>query len=904
MRRRLPIALVTLAFAGAVAANADVAFRVQDINLVASEPPSLEIEAGVEAGGRYFFAARTAESGWELWASDGTVAGTQIVRDIHPGPGDSHPTGLVGIGGRVFFFAEDGMTQREVWSSDGTREGTWRLSNLPPTPTEGYPSELTTAGGQLYFLAWSASNGIDLWRSDGSVEGTEVATTANWIGELFGAGQRLYFNRIDQPNGLTLWVTDGTPGGASVLMPRRLGLEACELGPELVGVVDDPATGSEVWVSDGTSTGTLLLRDIRPGPESSEAREFTVLGDKAYFVANDGVHGSELWVTDGSPDGTTMVKDIRQGWASSDPDNLEALGSTLVFTAKTAAKGYELWISDGTASGTTMIRDLNPGAADSYPDELISVGDRIVFFADDGVRGREPFSTDGTAAGTRFLGEIAPGPADSVDFTPEIGRQGSRALFLAWDSEYGPSRLWRSNGTVAGTSEIGALVAPRSASNPRQLSPIAPGGLFLSAVDTAHGREPWFAPAGSIRAFRSGDLVPGPEHSVSDDALQFAISLSGAALFAARAPTGESGLWRASESEVMRIGSVTLESGPGSRLGSIPGGALFSSYLSETGAELWFSDGTSSGTRLVEDMHPGPDSSGPRDFTLLGPVSLFTANRLGHLETELWSTDGTSAGTTRIAEGHPGLLDPSHVSKVATDRAVFVAYDESINRRALWSTDGTPTGTLRESSLCAPGECPIGVDGKMVPVGSGVVFPGTSPISGSELWYNGSIEEETWLVEDLRLGVKSSFPSELVSLNGEALFRACRDDSGCELFASSGQSVRRVADLEPGPDSSRPTSLSPAAGQVYFAACTASFGCEPWVTDGSAAGTKRLGDIAPGPGSSNPGLGTGFVARGRWIYFAADDGTGAELWAVPQVLFLDGFETEDLGRWSHWLGVG
>jgi ELWxxDGT repeat protein len=86
---------------------------------------------------------------------------------------------------------------------------------------------------------------------------------------------------------------------------------------------------------------------------------------------------------------------------------------------------------------------------------------------------------------------------------------------------------------------------------------------------------------------------------------------------------------------------------------------------------------------------------------------------------------------------------------------------------------------------------------------------------------------------------------------------------------------------------------------IYFRACTPATGCEPWVTNG--IDSVPLGDIRPGPRSSiNAGAGsdTPFVTQFGLVLFVADDGTGEEIWAVPEALFLDGFESGDTGAWS------
>ena len=76
--------------------------------------------------GRLYFFAQDHEHHRELWRSDGTAAGTVLVKDIHPGPEHSHPQGLTEASGTLFFWADDGIHGYELWKSDGTaRERSW-----------------------------------------------------------------------------------------------------------------------------------------------------------------------------------------------------------------------------------------------------------------------------------------------------------------------------------------------------------------------------------------------------------------------------------------------------------------------------------------------------------------------------------------------------------------------------------------------------------------------------------------------------------------------------------------------------------------------------------------------------------------------------------------------------------
>ncbi len=67
------------------------------------------------AGNRVFFSARDGLHGWELWESDGTAAGTRLVRDLNPGPFSSSPQNFVVSGSNLFFAADDGVTGNEPW---------------------------------------------------------------------------------------------------------------------------------------------------------------------------------------------------------------------------------------------------------------------------------------------------------------------------------------------------------------------------------------------------------------------------------------------------------------------------------------------------------------------------------------------------------------------------------------------------------------------------------------------------------------------------------------------------------------------------------------------------------------------------------------------------------------------
>jgi len=81
---------------------------------------------------------------------------------------------------------------------------------------------------------------------------------------------------------------------------------------------------------------------------------------------------------------------------------------------------------------------------------------------------------------------------------------------------------------------------------------------------------------------------------------------------------------------------------------------LFSAIDRTNGRELWITDGTSGGTRLVRGINPGSDGSDPRLFTPIGDGRAFFTADDGVNGRELWVTDGTREGTWQLADVREG----------------------------------------------------------------------------------------------------------------------------------------------------------------------------------------------------------------------------------------------------------
>ena len=105
--------------------------------------------------GDVFFTANDGVHGHELWRTDGTPAGTRLVKDIRPGEvgaGVDNTTDfrMTVAGGKLYFIADDGEHGKELWASDGTTEGTQLVLDITPGP-DAHINQLVEFNNTLYF---------------------------------------------------------------------------------------------------------------------------------------------------------------------------------------------------------------------------------------------------------------------------------------------------------------------------------------------------------------------------------------------------------------------------------------------------------------------------------------------------------------------------------------------------------------------------------------------------------------------------------------------------------------------------------------------------------------------------------------------------------------------------------
>ena len=188
---------------------------------------------------KLIFSASTTSIDNELWQSDGTTAGTTLLKDINVGTSGSSPSLLKKALGKVFFYASDPSisVNRGLYVTDGTSAGTIRLANATNSNTVfGGSFNGVECNGKFIYEAHTTAEGIEMWVTDGTVSGTQLLKDinpgpANGIPVFFGLSQnivtvigtKLYFLANDGVNGEELWVTDGTIAGTHMVKDINVG---------------------------------------------------------------------------------------------------------------------------------------------------------------------------------------------------------------------------------------------------------------------------------------------------------------------------------------------------------------------------------------------------------------------------------------------------------------------------------------------------------------------------------------------------------------------------------------------------------------------------------------------------------------------------------------------------------
>ncbi|HPB30594.1 MAG TPA: PKD domain-containing protein [Candidatus Sumerlaeota bacterium] len=650
---------------------------------------------------------------------------------------------------------------------------------------------------------------------------------------------------------------------------------------------------SNPWKSMTPYSECVRLVDKSGQPLAGVAYELTQYGDGVFFsYSPDDMSDFRVWKSEGAYSECHPL--FNSPFPSPDeplyPSQLTVANGTLYFSGMDSSYNTQLWQTDGTAEGTEVAAKP-AGEFSSYPDDIVAVNGSVYFRGATTDLGTELVIVPGKDGEAFTVHDILPGRGGSMPrnlcpdgtgrafFTAQYGSTGSRKLFVADKDGFTPSPPINGQGDssepvhdmAAANGKIFVnIIDPNENAAKVSVWDGFPDTVFVDVCDLPNPDEFPGTLQSDLYPFPGGivivspEIVPPPSNNriESDDEPTTEVWTS--LWFSDGTTTGTRLLKRFAR--IDKDQAVQLPSGF-----SWVGGLLyFSADDGEHGPEPWVTDLTPEGTRLLEDVHKGLKGSNPTRLTRGLGTLFFAADDGTWAGNELHMLDPDTRMPRMVRDIHPVGKQVYFSNMFMTDDWLFFRADDEVHGAELWQSDGTTMGTFMTKDIY-PGSRASNPNVLGVFKGS-VYFQGSAPGIGTELWGTDG-NSEPQVVLDINPGVNNSSPYGFAATDSYFYFRATKAGLGSELWRSDGSSTETkiVIDIYPGNNSSYPGSLCALNNRVFFSAVQPDFGQELWMHDEEKTTTTLVKDILEGPDGSRPRQ---IFSDGNLIYFIADTPEG------------------------------
>jgi ELWxxDGT repeat protein len=799
-------------------------FGASDATLASVTPDrALTVRVGNDA----IFAANSPAHGLEVWASDGTIAGTRRLTDF---AGSTAPL-LTSFSSVPATIGTDvaPLPVAYVWTNDQ------RLFTI--NPTSGQVTQVATASDPAFAAVASTITQVAPIGAAGKAwfNVAATSTTPSWVyldpatgggptpmnapgfvnprGAIANADGT--FSYVAVPVGSSpagVYRTNGTAAGTTLqfALPAQPGLvqpnwsllsfvragdtlwvranatwwtNFTQAGTRALG--DAPQFGAGYGTSlRGIADGSILMDGVaQPGRVTRVTPGFGVFsyvvsqtpttaflsGTSVYAIGTQGIDyvaspgGTSVRLTTGVADSTAGGS-----WLSAPAQ----LGAQLVVGLRTLQHGLEPHVVGSTAASVTLLRDVNTTTRNGFATNVMPVGSAGVAFANNFAH--LIVAPNGTPSGAFVRTDIRVNYTGSDASRNTFWTQADgRTYFSAIDST-NALRIAVTDGTDAGTRFVGPSLS--TFGRPVMLHVL--GGKLLMASSNNAGF------VGSL------DLTTEQFVSIAN-----------------------TNVWRTA-SPFVQFGNH----------------AYFVNHVNGS-QELWRTDGTAAGTSQVVDVTPGITDD-PRGLFVLDGRLYFNAMRQvplpgGGPETgpsyqlSLFSTDGTAVGTTPIVflGSVGGLRQALDARPVGNGRFVFPIESVGGGLFDLMATDGTAAGTSRID---------FGIN-----IGNTYIAASEGRLYYFDGAWNLSVTQGTAATTvELPLRAPTGL-STLAAADGNAYFLfdpVNSSQSAPDLWASDGTpaGTRRIEDIDYtfGSNTPRMALLGTFGDHLYYYGSTAAYGME------------------------------------------------------------------------------
>ena len=389
--------------------------------------------------GTMYFRASTNSTGAELWKTDGTTAGTSMVKDIRTGTTSSTPSAFFVFNDEVHFEISVYPNGNEIWKTNGTSSGTVKATNSACWHYNCNFHSVIEYNGSFY--------GAGSWNNNGREVLMYNSSGLSLLVDL-SPGQRFSIPRMTNPsnfivhdgwlwfltngnpssgNGNCLYRSNGTAAGTTpfVCDTSSYGLEL--FNDELYFSRSANGKGYELWKTDGTTSGTVMVTDIVAGSGSAVgpamARLFTSTDDYLYFSVQAGTANTDhaVWRTDGTAAGTQLIKSSFSAWDDVVIGNVLYMGGQYFTTNSDSSTG--LWSTDGTTNGTSLYTNYDADPLQGLVSDLHTINGSLYFRYHNGTTYTygQMGNASGAIVGQPSSWSISPALPDGLNFGSNNG---------------------------------------------------------------------------------------------------------------------------------------------------------------------------------------------------------------------------------------------------------------------------------------------------------------------------------------------------------------------------------------------------------------------------------------------------------------------------------------------------
>ncbi len=622
-----------------------------------------------------------------------------LVKDINQLPTDKGGVfETTTYDGFVYFTKDDGVNGMQVWKTDGNT--TTKVTAID-NDAYGDPQYLTAWNDTLYFS--TSISGI--WKTDGTTLGTEMVSS--FSGRILPAANILYLFNEDSRylaafKPMSGEVTDTIKQVGGIAHVER---EFATIQDKLFYTEYVDTVGQELFVTEGIAGETSVLDVVIPGSTSSYPASLTVYGDTLYFVAvtnnvnNNATGAKSIYKTDGTVGGTfefEVLDNMYMGSFTTDYVELDTIGGKLLFYDFDGVATDIFAYNESSKSLLTSFNNNNTTASFRRLQFQFNSGDTSYFYtskdnsayygktagnavvqspvdnnpfinplkyailnsafiySDDIAEELVHITFGGTKTTLRDLSSALSYSAD--DFTV----LGNTVFFTSADDSEGV-QLWKTDGTAVNTVRVTSNDIETSRNGRPTDFFVLKDSLFFSAYDGTN-----------VNVYQSGGSSSNTSMTIAGDSILSDNSdVLGDYLYFNKGTNFIDQLLKTDGDTIMPVDTVEERI---SYITTSGNHLFFVSNTSNEGTELWVSDGSNSGTQVMDLYTGGSFSSSPDQLMDINGTLYFRALDPDEGSKGLWKSDGTMGGTEVVFSDVIGDID----NLTAIGPYIFFSVDDAI----------------------------------------------------------------------------------------------------------------------------------------------------------------------------------------------------------------------------------